>query len=84
VAPLRTGAIVWLTPKGPLPDARGGEVVFPASYYRDDVLFEVTARGAAGSWVKNGEKVLAALVPGEATWVRVIDEALARRLGWFR
>jgi hypothetical protein len=85
LAPLRTGAIVWLTPAAPLPDAPPrGEVSFAASYYRDDVRHEVTARADGGAWIRQNEKVLAALVPGEPTWVRVIDERLARRLGWYR
>ncbi len=81
--PLRVGAIVWLTPSVDTTGATG-EFTFPASYFRDDVKHEVTARAVAGSWVRNGEKVLAALVPSEPTWVLVIDEALARRLGWYR
>lgn len=81
--PLRVGAIVWLTPSVDTFGATG-EVTFPASYFRDDVKYEVTARAVAGGWVRNGEKVLAALVPTEPTWVLVIDEALARRLGWYR
>jgi hypothetical protein len=83
VAPLHVGAIVWLTPSVPTEGAQG-EFTFPASYYRDDVKHEVTARASAGNWVRKGDKVLAALVPSEPTWVRVIDEALARRLGWYR
>jgi hypothetical protein len=81
--PLRVGAIVWLTPSVDTLGATG-EFTFPASYFRDDVKHEVTARAVAGGWVRNGEKVLAALVPTEPTWVLVIDEALAKRLGWYR
>ncbi len=83
VAPLRLGAIVWLTPSVPTLGAKG-EITFPATYYRDDIKHEVMARAIAGGWVRNGDKVLAALVPSEPTWVRVIDEGLARRLGWYR
>jgi hypothetical protein len=34
--------------------------------------------------VRNGEKVLAAVVPTEPTWARVVDEELAKTLGWYR
>jgi hypothetical protein len=34
--------------------------------------------------VRNGSKVLAAVVPREPDWARVIDEDLARTLGWIR
>jgi hypothetical protein len=84
VAPLRVGALVWLTPEGTLPDTKA-ELRFPAHYYRDDVKHAVTARGRPGRRpVRNGEKVLAAVVPSEPTWARVIDEDLARTLGWYR
>lgn len=84
VAPLRLGALVWLTPEGPLPETKE-ELRFPAHYYRDDVKHAVTARGRPGRRpVRNGEKVLAAVVPSEPTWVRVIDEELARTLGWYQ
>ncbi|MEW6430281.1 MAG: DUF3592 domain-containing protein [Myxococcota bacterium] len=82
--PLRTGALVWLTPDVPLPQTKG-ELRFPAHYFRDDVRHQVTARGRPGrAPVKNGEKILAAVVPSEPTWARIIDEDLARTLGWFR
>jgi len=82
--PLRRGALVWLTPDGPLPETRR-EIVFPAFYYRDDVKHSVRARARPGrAPVRNGEKVLAAVVPREPSWVRVIDEDLARTLGWIR
>jgi hypothetical protein len=82
VQPLRKGALVWLTPDAPLPDTPK-ETVFRASYFREDVRHEVRARGRPGrAPVRNGEKVLAAVVPKEPTWVRVIDEDLARGLGW--
>jgi hypothetical protein len=82
--PLRTGALVWLTPDVELPKSKG-ELRFPAHYFRDDVKHSVTARGRPGrAPVKNGEKILAAVVPSEPTWARVIDEDLARTLGWFR
>lgn len=84
VAPLRVGALVWLTPEGPLPDTKA-ELRFPAHYYRDDVKHAVTATGRPGRRpVRNGEKVLAAVVPSQPTWVRVIDEELAQTLGWYR
>lgn len=82
VEPLRKGALVWLTPDQPLPETPE-ETRFGASYYRDDVKLSVRARGRPGrAPVRNGEKVLAAVVPKRATWVRVIDEDLARTLGW--
>ena len=84
VAPLRTGALVWLTADEPLPDTKD-ELRFAAHYFRDDVKQTVTARGRPGRRpVRNGEKVLAAVVPTEPTWVRVVDEDLARVLGWYR
>jgi hypothetical protein len=84
VAPLRLGALVWLTPEGPLPETKD-ELRFPAHYFRDDVKHAVTATGRPGRRpVRNGEKVLAAVVPAEPTWVRVIDEDLAQTLGWYR
>jgi hypothetical protein len=84
VAPLRLGALVWLTPDAALPDTRD-ELRFPAHYFRDDHKLEVTARGRPGRRpVRNGEKVLAAVVPSEPTWARVVDEDLARVLGWYR
>lgn len=84
LTPLRLGALVWLTPEGPLPDTKA-ELRFPAHYFRDDVKHAVTASGRPGRRpVRNGEKVLAAVVPSEPTWVRVIDEDLARTLGWYR
>jgi hypothetical protein len=82
--PLRMGALVWLTPEGPLPETRQ-EIVFPASYYRQDVKLSVRARARPGrAPVRNGSKLLAAVVPREPDWVRVIDEDLARTLGWIR
>ena len=82
--PLRVGALVWLTPDGPLPETRR-EIVFPATYYRQDVKHAVRARARPGrAPVRNGEKVLAAVVPRQPDWVRVIDEDLARTLGWIR
>ena len=84
VAPLRFGALVWLTADAPLPDSKE-ELRFAAHYFRDDVKQAVMARGRPGRRpVRNGEKVLAAVVPREPTWVRVIDEELARELGWYR
>ncbi|NTX02462.1 DUF3592 domain-containing protein [Myxococcus sp. CA040A] len=84
VEPLRLGALVWLTPDAPLPEARG-EVVFPAHYFRQDVKLEVRARVRPGrAPVRNGTKVLAAVVPREPGWARVIDQDLAGVLGWLR
>lgn len=84
VAPLRVGALVWLTLDAELPDTRA-ELVFPAHYFRDGVKHAVTARGRPGrAPVRNGEKVLAAVLPSQPSWVRVIDEELARTLGWYR
>jgi len=81
--PLRHGMLVWLTCDGGLPDTRA-ETTFPAHYFQADVKREVRARARPGrAPVKNGEKVLAAVVPSEPTWVRVIDEDLARTLGWY-
>lgn len=81
--PLRSGMIVWLTPDEELEDTKG-ETVFAASYYRQDVKMVVRARARPGrAPVRNGEKVLAAVVPSRPTWGRVIDEDLARSLGWF-
>ncbi|MHB8878445.1 MAG: DUF3592 domain-containing protein [Myxococcaceae bacterium] len=82
LTPLRQGLLVWLTPDGELPPTRD-EVVFAASYFRQDVRFEVKARVRPGrAPVRNGAKVLAAVVPSRPTWVRVIDEDLAKTLGW--
>lgn len=81
--PLRRGLMVWLTPAGDLPDTRR-ELVFKASYWRDDREHQVQARARPGrAPVRNGAKLLAAVVPTEPTWVRVIDEDLAKALGWF-
>jgi hypothetical protein len=84
VAPLRFGALVWLTADEPLPETKE-ELRFAAHYFRDDVKQSVTARGRPGRRpVRNGEKVLAAVAPAEPSWVRVVDEDLARVLGWYR
>lgn len=84
LAPLRNGMLVWLTCEGGLPDTRA-ETTFDAHYFRQDVKLQVRARARPGrAPVKNGEKVLAAVVPSRPTWVRVIDEDLARELGWFK
>ena len=81
--PLRHGMLVWLTPNGELPDTKR-ETVFEAHYFRQDVKHEVFARARPGrSPVRNGDKVLAAVVPSQPTWVRVIDEDLAKTLGWY-
>ncbi|PTL85767.1 DUF3592 domain-containing protein [Vitiosangium sp. GDMCC 1.1324] len=82
--PLRKGMLVWLTPEGPLPESRR-EVLFPATYRKETQTLAVRARLRPGKApVRNGEKVLAAVLsslPGQA---RVIDEELARALGWVR
>lgn len=84
VEPLRTGLLVWLTPDAPLPEVRG-PFAFPAHYFRDDVKHAVVARADGRRRpVKNGEKLLAAVAPREPTWVRVVDEEVAQRLGWYR
>lgn len=82
--PLRKGALVWLTPDEPLPETRS-EIVFKAHYFRADNKHEVRARGRPGrAPVRNGQKILAAVVPSKPRWVRVVDEDLARTLGWMR
>ncbi|RKH12911.1 DUF3592 domain-containing protein [Corallococcus sp. CA047B] len=85
VVPLRLGALVWLTPDdGSLPEGKG-EAEFPAHYFRQDVKQPVRARcRPQRAPVRNGGKVLAAVVPSEPGWCRVIDEELARQLGWVR
>jgi hypothetical protein len=84
VEPLRTGLLVWLTPNEALPP-RAGEFAFPAHFYRDDRRVDVTARlHGARRPVRNGEKLLAAVAPREPNWVRVVDEEVARSLGWYR
>lgn len=82
--PLRKGMLVWLTPDGPLPESRR-EVLFPATFRKEEQKLAVRARLRPGrAPVRNGDKVLAAVLsslPGQA---RVIDEELARALGWVR
>ncbi|WNG47548.1 DUF3592 domain-containing protein [Archangium minus] len=82
--PLRKGMLVWLTPDGPLPESRR-EVFFPATFRKQEQTLTVRARLSPGrAPVRNGDKVLAAVLsslPGQA---RVIDEELARALGWVR
>ncbi len=81
--PLRSGILVWLTPDEPLPQTKS-EGSFAASCYRQDVKVSVRARARPGrAPVRNGEKVLAVVVPSQPTWARVIDEDLAHALGWF-
>ncbi len=83
LVPLRRGLLVWLTPDSPLPSTRQ-EIVFGGSYYREDVRHQVRARIRPGrAPVRNGEKVLAAVVPSQPRWARVIDEDLAKTLGWW-
>lgn len=82
--PLRVGALVWLTPDAPLPDTKD-ELRFDGHYFRDDRKYQVTARGRPGRRpVRNGEKVLAAVLPSEPKWARVVDEEIATALGWYR
>jgi hypothetical protein len=82
--PLRKGALVWLTPDQPLSRSRR-ELTFAASYHRDDRKHEVRVRGRPGRGpVRNGDKVLGAVVPKEPGWARLVDEDLARTLGWVR
>jgi len=82
--PLRKGMLVWLTPDEDLPRTRG-ELQFRAHYFQDDVKHEVKARARPGrAPVRNAEKLLAAVVPTQPTWVRVIDDDLARELGWYQ
>jgi hypothetical protein len=84
IEPLRTGLLVWLTPDQPLPEAPGS-FSFAAHYFRDDVKHAVVAQAdGRRKPVRNGEKVLAAVAPKEPTWVRVVDEEVAQRLGWYR
>ncbi|EPX55975.1 hypothetical protein D187_008230 [Cystobacter fuscus DSM 2262] len=82
--PLRKGMLVWLTPDAALPESRR-EAIFPATYWKQDQKHAVRARLRGGrAPVRNGDKVLAAVLsslPGEA---RVIDEELARTLEWVR
>lgn len=83
VQPLRTGMLVWLTPEGPLPERGGG--VFPASYWQQDVKHTLRARLRPGQApVRNGDKLLAAVLPHHPGLARVVDEELARLLGWVR
>ncbi|MBE2253124.1 MAG: DUF3592 domain-containing protein [Myxococcus sp.] len=84
VEPLRTGLLVWLSPDGPLPRV-AGPFSFAAHYFRDDVKHAVTANADGRRQpVKNGDKLLAAVAPKEPTWVRVVDEEVARSLGWYQ
>ncbi len=84
VNPLRVGALVWLTPDGELPRTRQ-EIRFGARYLRAEAWQKVRVRGRPGrAPVRNGEKLLGAVVPGEPGWARLVDEDLARTLGWLR
>ncbi len=84
LAPLRKGMLVWITPEQPLEESTR-ERYFSATYFKQDQKHTVRARlGPRRAPVRNGDKVLAAVLsslPGQA---RVIDEELARRLGWVR
>jgi hypothetical protein len=82
--PLQKGMLVWLTPDEDLPRTKG-ELQFKAHYFQDDKKFEVLARARPGrAPVRNGEKLLAAVVPSQPTWVRVVDEDIAKVLGWYQ
>jgi Protein of unknown function (DUF3592) len=82
--PLKKGMLVWLTPDQDLPRTRG-ELQFKAHYFQDDKKYEVWARARPGrAPVRNGEKLLAAVVPSQPTWVRVVDEDIAKVLGWYQ
>ena len=82
--PLKKGMLVWLTPDEDLPRTKG-ELQFKAHYFQDDKKYEVKARARPGrAPVRNGEKLLAAVVPSQPTWVRVVDEDIAKILGWYQ
>ncbi len=82
--PLRVGALVWLTPDGPLPEERR-EISFGASFLRGDERLKVRVRGRPGrAPVRNGAKLLGAVLPREPGLARLVDEDLARTLGWIR
>ncbi|MGV3620157.1 MAG: DUF3592 domain-containing protein [Archangium sp.] len=84
VDPLRVGALVWLTPDAPLPETKD-DLKFTGHYFRENVKHSVTARVRPGRRpVRNGEKVLAAVLPSLPTWARVVDEEIAQDLGWYR
>ena len=58
---------------------------FPANYWKQDRKHTVHARLRPGrAPVRNGEKVLAAVLSSLPDQARVIDEELARVLGWVR
>jgi hypothetical protein len=84
LAPLKHGMLVWLTPDEDLPRTKG-ELQFKAHYFQDDKKYEVKARARPGrAPVRNGDKLLAAVVPSQPTWVRVVDEDIAKVLGWYQ
>lgn len=80
--PLRVGALVWLTPSEPLPETHR-EVLFTGTYRERDAVKTDQARVRPGLHpVRNGEKVLAAVLSTRPKWGRVVDEELAKALGW--
>ena len=80
--PIRLGALVWLTPSSPLPESTREQVI-RGSYLRGEVRHEVQTRVRPKRYpVRNGEKLLVAIVPSRPTWARAIDEDLAKTLGW--
>jgi hypothetical protein len=84
VDPIRLGAIVWVTPDAPK-GIDEQETRFPAHYFENDVRREVLVRGRRGrAPVRRGVKLLAAVVPTRPRFARLIDEDLARSLGWSR
>jgi hypothetical protein len=80
---LRSGLLVWATPADPQAPLRFGRL--RGRYFLRDVEFDLCARARRGrGLVRNGEKVLAAVVPGRPRQAWVVDEALAASLGWTR
>jgi hypothetical protein len=80
---LRSGLLVWATPADPRTPVRFGRL--RGRYFLRDVEFDLRARARRSQGlVRNGEKVLAAVVPGRPRQAWVVDEALAASLGWTR
>lgn len=78
---LREGLLVWATPDPEHPEIHFGRM--RAHYFRQDVRQRLWARARAGrAPIRNGDKVLAAAVPGRPRLAWIVDEALARSLGW--
>jgi hypothetical protein len=83
VEPLRTGALVWLTLDPIDPSRRTRELEVSATYMREDVKHSVVARiNTHRSAVRHGDKMLGAVSTKEPGFARVVDEVVARRLGW--